>query len=307
MVLSLSANTSFADFPRLCRAIAADEYLPRSFSHRGRRLVYSQGIWVLAVLSGVLLILFGGVTDRLIPLFAVGAFMAFTLSQAGMVGHWKRSPGRGARHSMLVNGLGAVATGITVLVVVTAKFVEGAWVVVLLIPAMLIVMTSIRRHYRRVCRETKPVEHFLHGHPREPIVLVPMSQWSAVAQKALRFALTLSQDVRVVHVQTEDDSLVRDWETLVAGPAREANLPVPRLVTIPSPYRTVIHPIVNHVLEVEHENQYRTVAVVLSNLVERHWYHYFLHNQRAELLTALLLVKGDRRITIVNVPWFLTA
>lgn len=305
VVLCLSANTSFADFPRLCRIVAADEYLPRPFAHRGRRLVYSQGIWVLAVLAAGLLILFGGVTDRLIPLFAVGAFLAFTLSQAGMVGHWRRNPGRGARHSIWINGLGGLATGITVLVVLAAKFMEGAWVVVLLMPIMLLVMAGIHRHYQRVCQETQPADHFLHGQPRQPIVVIPVAQWSAVAQKALRFALTLSTDVRLVHIECEDDPLVRNWESLVAAQAREAKLTVPELVTIASPYRTVIHPIVDYIFQVERENPYRTVAVVVSHLVERHWYHYFLHNQRAEVLTGLLLVKGDSRITIVNVPWFL--
>ena len=132
LVLSLSANTAFADFPRLCRIIACDSYLPHSFVSTGRRLVYANGIYVLALLTAGLLTLFGGVTDRLIPLYAVGAFMAFTLSQAGMVVHWKREGG--AWHNMLVNGLGAFATGITTVVVLTAKFVDGAWVTVLLIP-----------------------------------------------------------------------------------------------------------------------------------------------------------------------------
>jgi hypothetical protein len=134
LVLALSANTAFADFPRLCKIIAHDGFLPRSFGARGRRLVYSQGVYVLAALSAVLLIVFGGVTDRLIPLFAVGAFLAFTLSQTGMVFHWKRIGGRGARHSMLVNGLGAAATAITVVVVLVAKFLDGAWITLLLIP-----------------------------------------------------------------------------------------------------------------------------------------------------------------------------
>ena len=307
VVLCLSANTSFAGFPQLCRTVAADEFLPRSFGQRGRRLVYSEGIWVLAVLSAGLLILFGGVTDRLIPLFAVGAFLAFTLSQAGMVAHWKRNPGRGARQSMLINGVGALTTGITVGIVLSAKFMEGAWVVVILMPAMLVLMVGVHRHYRRVCVETLPKAHFLQGHPRPPIVIMPVSRWSSVAQKALRFALTLSDDVRVVHIECEDDSLVGNWQAWVEQPAREAGLPVPKFVPMPSPFRMVIHPIVNYVLQVETENQGRTIAVVVSNVVERHWYHYFLHNQRAELLTALLLVKGDRRITIINVPWYLTA
>src|SRR5208337_963515 len=150
LVLCLSANTSFADFPRLCRVVARDDYLPHSLATRGRRLVYSEGIWALAILAGLLLILFQGVTDRLIPLFAVGAFLAFTLSKAGMVGHWRRTAsGVGAWRGILVNGLGALATGITVMVVVVAKFAEGAWVVVLLLPAAVVFMGRVRRHYER--------------------------------------------------------------------------------------------------------------------------------------------------------------
>src|SRR6202790_4667598 len=155
LVLCLSANTSFADFPRLCRMIARDDYLPHSLATRGRRLVFSQGIWSLAILAGLLLILFRGVTDRLIPLFAVGAFMAFTLSQAGMVGHWRRTAsGFEAARGMLINGVGALATGITVMVIVVAKFAEGAWVVVvLLLPAMLVFMGRARGHYEWVGKE----------------------------------------------------------------------------------------------------------------------------------------------------------
>ena len=153
LVLALSANTAFADFPRLCRAIAQNNYLPHSFATRGRRLVYTQGIVVLAVVAGLLLIIFGGITDRLIPLYAVGAFLAFTLSQAGMVGHWRRVGGKGATRSMLINGLGAVATGITVIVVLVAKFVEGAWITVLLIPVLLVAMGLVRRHYHAVFLE----------------------------------------------------------------------------------------------------------------------------------------------------------
>src|SRR5271166_1283004 len=208
LVLCLSANTSFADFPRLCRMVARDDYLPHSLTLRGRRLVYSQGILALAILAGLLLILFGGVTDRLIPLFAVGAFLAFTLSQAGMVGHWLRtSSWAGAWHSILVNGIGALATGITVLVVVVAKFAEGAWVVVLLLPAAVVFMRRVRRHYERVAEETALTSGMVAG-PRNlapPIVIVPVEKWNAATEKALRFAMTLSPDVRAVHVTCEAD------------------------------------------------------------------------------------------------------
>jgi amino acid transporter len=308
MVLSLSANTSFADFPRLCRAVAVDGYLPRSFANQGRRLVYSEGIWVLAVLAMGLLVLFGGVTDHLIPLFAVGAFLAFTLSQAGMVAHWKKIGGSGAKSSMLINGFGACTTGLTLFVVLGAKFVEGAWVVVLLMPSLLVLMRAVHHHYERVARETAPKEGFLSGPLRPPLVVVPVETWNTVSQKALRFALTLSHQVQVVHVECEGtDALIHDWAKELKQSASAASLPVPALVVLHSPYRFVIQPILDHVLAVERAHQDRMVAVVIPELVERRWYHYFLHNQRGELLAALLLVKGDRRIVIVNVPWYLNA
>jgi len=308
LVLCLSANTSFADFPRLCRMIARDDYLPHSLATRGRRLVFSQGIWALAILSGLLLILFRGVTDRLIPLFAVGAFMAFTLSQAGMVGHWRRTAsGFEAAHGILINGIGALATGITVLVIVVAKFAEGAWVVVvLLLPAMLVFMGRVRRHYEWVGKEVALTSAMVlrTQNLKPPIVIVPVDQWNAATEKALQFAMTLSPDVEVLHVMCDADEDRPAWKWAEDPPA---GTPVPKLVTLPSPFRLVVHPIVDYVLKVEKENADRTVAVVIATMVERHWYHYFLHNQRGQMLTALLLLGGDERINIVNVPWYLKA
>jgi amino acid transporter len=309
LVLCLSANTSFADFPRLCRAVALDDYLPHGLAARGRRLVYSEGIWALAIFAAALLILFGGVTDRLIPLFAVGAFLAFTLSQAGMVAHWRRAAREaGSFRNMLINGLGAVATGITVLVVVAAKFTQGAWVVVLLMPAALLLMAWVHRHYRKVARELEAKGSCIAPGQQPPIVIVPMEAWNAATQKALRFAMTLSPEVQAVHVTCEgDDSIIEEWRSVVEQPAREAGTPVPQLITLCSPYRMVLKPVVEHVLKVEKENRHRMVAVVVSVMVERHWYHYFLHNQRGAVLNALLLLRGDRRINIVSVPWYLQA
>jgi amino acid transporter len=307
LVLCLSANTSFADFPRLCRLVAMDDYLPHSLTLRGRRLVYSQGIVVLALLAAVLLLVFGGVTDRLIPLFAVGAFLAFTLSQAGMVVHWRKNGG--SWHQILVNGIGATATGVTVLVVVSAKFTQGAWIVVLLLPALIVLMARVRRHYQLVDRETEAKGGLLgtnNQHP--PIVIMPIERWNIAAQKTLRFAMTLSPDVHVVHIACEeDDNIAAQWQTMVEQPAREAGVPVPRLITLRSPYRLVLQPVVDYVFQIEKENLHRTVAVAISTMVERHWYHYFLHNQRSEVLTAMLLLGGDHRINIINVPWYLRA
>jgi amino acid transporter len=304
LVLCLSANTSFADFPRLCRMIARDDYLPHSLTGRGRRLVFSQGIWALAILAALLLILFGGVTDRLIPLFALGAFLAFTLSQAGMVGHWRRTgKGFGAAHGMLVNGIGALATGITLTVIVVAKFAEGAWVVVLLLPAALVFMERVRRHYRLTNEEVALTGGVVlsAGSMAPPIVLVPVDQWNAATEKALQFALTLSPDVEAVHVTCETDEDKAPW----AEKTPAEGMRVPKLVTLPSPFRLVVHPLVDYVLKVEKENPERTIAVVIASMVERHWYHYFLHNQRGQMLTALLLLGGDERINIINVPWYL--
>jgi len=309
LILSLSANTAFADFPRLCKAVAHDGFLPHSFGYRGRRLVYSQGIYVLAVLSGILMIVFGGVTDRLIPLYAIGAFLAFTLSQAGMVGHWRRNPGRGAGRSMLINGLGAVATGVTLVVVLVAKFTSGAWVSVLLIAGIMSTMMWVRRHYSAVAEEiqlSKPLQIRYLG---PPIVIVPIDSWSLISQRAMEFALTLSREIHAVHVGTEEETnALRDnWNRLVAQPCEQAGGTRPALVTLESPYRLIIKPILDYVMEMETNNPDRQIAVIVPELVERHWYHYPLHNQRAELLKALLLVKGRRNIVLINVPWYIKA
>ncbi|HEX8811102.1 MAG TPA: APC family permease, partial [Terracidiphilus sp.] len=222
VVLSLSANTAFADFPRLARAIAQNGYLPHAFVIRGRRLIFAQGVYALALLTGFLLIIFGGVTDRLIPLYAVGAFLAFTLSQAGMVVHWRRAGGPGAARSMFLNGLGALATGITTIVVLIAKFTDGAWITVLLIPTLILMMRSVRRHYSQVTQEIGVCTRAHTENLSEPIVLLPIDGWTLVAEKALRYAWTLSQEIHVLHVDCgqKTDELRRQWNEVVEAPAR---------------------------------------------------------------------------------------
>jgi amino acid transporter len=309
VILSLSANTAFADFPRLCKAVAQGGYLSHSFGYRGRRLVYSQGIFVLAALSALLLIIFRGVTDLLIPLFAIGAFLAFTLSQAGMVEHWRRRPGRGSVRSMIVNGTGALATGVTLMVVLLAKFLAGAWVSVLLIASVMATMMWVRHHYNEVARETQTSAPLQITKLGPPIVIVPIQAWTTISERAMQFALTLSPDVHAVHVGTEEETgaLQEDWNRLVATPVEQAGLTPPTLVTLPSPYRLVIKPILEYVLETETQNPGREIAVIVPELVEKHWYHYPLHNQRAELLKALLLLRGSRNIVLINVPWYIEA
>jgi len=309
LILSLSANTGFADFPRLCRAVAQNGYLPHAFGYRGRRLVYTEGIVVLAILSGILLVLFGGVTDRLIPLFAIGAFLAFTLSQAGMVAHWKRLGGPGATRSMLVNGLGAVATGITAVVVLVAKFTAGAWVSALLIAGMVAAMLWVQRHYKDVAAELSDSIPLQLNSVAPPLVVVPIQSWSKISQRALQFALTLSPDIHALHVATEDetDALREQWGRMVEEPLQRAGRKPPELITLPSPYRLVLRPILDYVLDAEKQHPERQIAIIVPELVERHWYHYPLHNQRAEILKALLLLHGSTRIVLINVPWYIRA
>jgi amino acid transporter len=306
-ILALSANTAFADFPRLCRAIALNNYLPHSFNTRGRRLVYTQGIVALAVLAGILLIVFRGVTDRLIPLFAVGAFLAFTLSQAGMVGHWLRVGGPGAKRNIVINGLGAIATGITVIVVLAAKFLEGAWITALLIPALLISMGWVRRHYHRVFREIRSNTPLELNNLTPPLIILPFQNWNHIVKKSLRFALKISPDIRAVHVDTGEslEKIHNEWERFVEEPTRRAGLPVPKLIVVKSPYRLVLAPIISYVLEAERENPDQQIAVLIPELVQNRFYQHVLHNKRASVLKALLLLKGNQRIIVINVPWYL--
>ena len=307
LVLSLSANTAFADFPRLTRAIALHDYLPHVFLVRGRRLLFSHGIAALVTFTGLLLIFFGGVTDNLIPLYAIGAFLAFTLSQAGMVVHWIRTKGPAWQLRMLVNGVGAIATGITLLVVLVAKFLDGAWITTLLVPLMIFAMTIVKRHYVRTAQETANPNSLSVQGIKSPIVIIPLDRWSRLTEKALRFAISMSPDIIAVHVDSghDEQSICDEWELRVAEPLRSANLAVPRLVNLKSPYRFVIAPVVDFVLQEEKANENRHIAVLVPELVVKHWWENLLHNQRANLLKLMLLVKGNQRILVINIPWYL--
>ena len=307
VVLSLSANTAFADFPRLCRAIAQNNYLPHVFGYRGRRLVYTYGIVVLALLCGGVLVLFGGVTDRLIPLYAVGAFLAFTLSQAGMVVHWRKNRGPNWLKSALVNGLGALVTGITTSVVLVAKFVEGAWITLLFIPLTIFFFAIVRRHYHHVKVLTSckvPVDAA--GLSQHPIVVISIDRWSTVTRQGIEFAARLSPEVIALHVEPNEHSelLQDDWEQYVEQPFRAEGKKQPQLHVLPSPYRFVIIPIVQFILDLSKNNPRRSIVVVIPELVEDRWYEYFLHNQRGRLLAWVLLARGNERIFTVSAPWY---
>jgi hypothetical protein len=308
-VLALSANTGFADFPRLCRVIALDGFLPHSFAHRGRRLVYSRGILVLATLSAGLLIGFGGITDNLIPLFAVGAFLAFTLSQAGMVAHWRKVGGPHAGKSMVINAAGAVCTAVTLGVVLVSKFADGAWVMVLLMPALLVLFLGVRAHYRAVTCEVASAAPLDTADLQPPLILLPIRGWSAITRKALRFGLKISPDIYVLHVADDEDTMVEledTWEQRVQKPAVAAGLPAPKLIVIYSPYRKLFAPLKQVVSDLQRSHPGRDLAVIVPELVATRWYHYLLHNQTAAVIKAYLLFSGFRRVVVINVPWYLS-
>jgi amino acid transporter len=305
LVLCLSANTSFADFPRVCRTVSQDGFLPLVFAVRGRRLVYTHGIVVLTVLAGSLLILFNGVTDKLIPLFAIGAFLAFTLSQTGMVVYWSRSKGRKARLSAAINGIGAIATAVTFLIVIVTKFAEGAWLVVIVLPLLFILMLLIHRHYLRIAREVAVSGPVRLERPNEMIAVIPIEHLNALAEKALQIAYGLSNKIHVVHIKEEhsDRDFSREWHIDVQPSLDRVGLSEANLVILKSPYRKVITPILNYIWELEAKNPQNMIAVLIPQLVESRWYYSLLHNRRAAILRTLLMLKGRNRILIINVPW----
>jgi hypothetical protein len=314
-VLTLSANTSFVDFPRLCRVVAQDGFLPRPFAVVGRRLVSSIGILYLAVGAGILLVVFGGITDHLIPLFAIGAFLTFTMSQAGMVMHWRRGDGRrGPAHRLRlgINAVGACATGVALIIIIAAKLTEGAWITVLIIPGVVLVLKSIKRYYDRLdagLREEGPIS-FADVDP--PVVLVVTERWNKLTDRALGFASRLSPDVTAVHLHKlegpddEAGAAIREtWARDVETPAIAAGRKPPRLVLLRSEYRLMHEPLLKLIKQLEDESPTRPVAVLLPEVVKTAWWQQLLHTHRAGRLRARLLRYGGSQLVLINIPWYL--
>ncbi len=307
-VLALSANTSFADFPRLCRVLAEDYYLPGMFAVRGRRLVFSQGIVMLTIFSAAILVAFGGITDRLIPLFAIGAFMAFTLSQAGMVQHWRKLGGPGALRSLIVNAVGATATGITLVVVAVSKFAEGAWLTVIVVPLLMLFFIQVNRHYRAIARQIETIDPLELPTTQNPIVVLAAGAWNKMTQHGLKFALRLSSEVHVLQIRTETDNieeLYENWNLLIASPAQAAGIRQPTLVILTSEIRQFFAPFVDYIHELETKNPQRDVVVVIPDLVMNHWYAGLLHNNRGVFLRTVLRMRCGPRVAIVDIPYHL--
>jgi amino acid transporter len=314
-VLCLSANTSFVDFPRLCRMVAEDGYLPRAFAIAGRRLVFSAGMVYLAAAAGLLLFVFDGITDRLIPLFAIGAFLTFTLSQAGMVVHWRRatSTDRARRTHLAVNALGASVTAVALAIILVAKFTEGAWITLLAIPGTILLLRAIRRYYDTLEARLED-DGPLRVCPTEPpIVLVATEDWNRATDKGICLAMRLSPDVMAVHltqlsgpeVEEHDRNLRSRWRTQVETPARAAGLKPPKLEVLRAEYRAIHEPLLKLIAKIATKVPDRPILVMIPEIVKQRWYQHILHTDRARTLRAELL-RHDAQLAVVIVPWSLT-
>jgi amino acid transporter len=309
LILILAANTSFADFPRLSAILARDRYLPRQLANLGDRLVFTNGIFALAVLASILIIIFGGRTHRLVPLYAVGVFLSFTLSQAGMVRHWLRATEGRSPWKIAINGLGAVTTGVVLAVVAATKFVHGAWVVILLIPIFVGLLYAIRRHYTTLARQLsldglKPEKWQGLASRKRHKVVVPISGVHRGMLEALRFARALSKDVTAVTVDVEPQVTERIREKWSLW---GQDIP---LQVLESPYRSTLQPLLAYLDQVDSREPGGELAVVvLPEFVPARAWHDYLHNQTARLIKRALLFRGrgleSKDRVIIDVPYHL--
>jgi len=310
ILMALSANTAFAGFPAMTRILARDDFMPHAFGARGRRLVFHTGIWTLTICASILIIALGGLLERLIPLYAVGVFVAFTLSQWGMVIHWNRTKEKNYKVYRVINGTGAIVCGFATIMILYSKFFEGAWIALILVPGFWFLFMGIKRHYIEVYRASAS-RHPIDVTKVGPLkVVVPVQRWSSISERGITFAMNLSPDVTAIHIETGTDAkgleiLKRDWNLFVEEPLRTAERAVPELKVIHSPYRRIITPILEYVRELRSEHPNQQIVVVIPELVEARWYQYFLHNQRAQSLKAALLIQGEDDIVVMNVPWYL--
>jgi amino acid transporter len=294
-ILMVAANTAFADFPRLSSILARDRFVPRQLANLGDKLVYSNGILILAGSAGFLLILFGGNTHRLIPLYAVGVFLAFTLSQSGMVVRHLRLKGERYRLHAVINAAGATATGAALLVIATTKFVQGAWIVILLIPLFVIFFLRTHRHYFYV-RQQLSLREIEPERPLRHTAIVPISAVNRATVYAVRYAKSIAHEVEAVHVAIDParvDQVRQQWKAWGGG--------VP-LRVLESPYRSMVQPLVDHIDDLMHgRRRNEMVTVVLPEFVTAHWWEGLFHNQSAFLIKGALLFRPG--VVVTSIPF----
>jgi hypothetical protein len=296
LILVLAANTAYADFPRLASIVARDRFLPRQFMNQGDRLAFSNGILILSVLASLLLVIFGGDTHALIPLYMIGVFVSFTLSQAGMVVHWWRLRTTGWRTSAAINGFGALVTGAVLGIVATTKAFEGAWIVIVMIPALVIVFEVTRRHYDQIAAELALKDWTPPPIARHTAV-VPVGGIQQAVVRALQYARGLSADVRAVYIDIDPSAtttIQTQWAVWGQG--------VP-LVVLESPYRSLMEPLLVYIDEIQAEKESGYVTVILPEFVPRRMWQHLLHNQHALLIKAALLFKPH--VVVTSVPFHL--
>jgi len=296
LILVLAANTAYADFPRLASIVARDRFLPRQFMNQGDRLAFSNGIIILSVLAGLLLVVFGGDTHALMPLYMIGVFVSFTLSQAGMIVHWRRLRTAGWRSSAVINGIGAVVTGIVLVIVAMTKATEGAWIVLVMIPMLVVIFEVTRRHYDQVAAELS-LRDWQPEAPGHHTVLVPIGGLQRAVVKALQYGRTLSPDVRAVYVDIDPastEAIRQQWHVWGQGVD---------LVVLPSPYRSLMEPLLEYIEDVQKEAPTGHVTVILPEFVPRRLWHHLLHNQHALLIKGALLFKPN--VIVTSVPFHL--
>ena len=297
LILILAANTSYNGFPRLASLLARDGFLPRQMRSLGDRLAFSNGILILGVCAAVLLIVFRGDTHALIPLYAVGVFLSFTLSQSGMVRHWLELKGEGWRKALAINMTGAVATGVATVVLALTKFTHGAWVVIVLVPLLIGMFRKIQWHYRIADWQ---LALDMYERPRTPppnVLVMPINGVNRSIVMALDYARRCGEDLRAVYVDLDPDETIKikgQWERWGGGTP---------LVILPSPYRSFLAPLLNYIQTVRQEQPGVWVTVVLSEVIPARWWQNLLHNQRALLIKAALLFQF--RVVVIDVPYHL--
>jgi amino acid transporter len=296
LILVLAANTAYADFPRLASIVSRDGFLPRQFMNQGDRLAFSNGILVLSAFAALLIVAFRGDTQSLLPLYMIGVFISFTLSQTGMVIHWRQTRDPGWKTSALINGFGAVTTGVVLVIVAVTKTFEGAWIVLVLIPIIVMLFRATRRHYDHVGAQLT-LRNYTPQRKVHNTVLIPIGGIQRAVVEALRYAETLSDDVRGVYVDVDPaatDQVQREWTTW-GGRAQ--------LIVLPSPYRSVMEPLLEYIEQVENERPDDYVTVILPEFVPARWWQHLLHNQRALLIKGALLFRPNTVVT--SVPFHL--
>ncbi|MBI4199796.1 MAG: APC family permease [Chloroflexi bacterium] len=297
LILLVAANTSFAAFPRLASILARDGYLARPIANLGDRLVYTNGILLLAALSVALIVVFRGTTHLLIPLYAVGVFVGFALTQAGMVVHWWKSRERGWLGALLANGLGAAVTGTVLVVIGVTRFTGGAYIVAIVMALLLGLFTTIRGHYRAVAEALSLEQRPVFPRIARSVVVVPIGGVHRAVLPAIEYARAIGTTVRVVHVAAEEEAarvVEARWNRLGIG--------IP-LTILPSPYRAVVQPLVDYIRDVVRQHPEEYVTVVIPEFVPKRWWQHLLHNQTATLLKIALLY--ERRVIVVDVPYHL--